>query len=99
MSRRSRSSVFHPSEIAYVHTMLKVCRNLFLLGMDRKKRRKLLHRRQWFYQRMEHLCSYMAIERAYSDALKIVHFSGLRGRSLGSYFFLRNSLRARRLAA
>jgi hypothetical protein len=62
MSRRSRSSVFHPSEIAYVHTMLKVCRNLFLLGMDRKKRRKLLHRRQWFYQRMEHLCSYMAID-------------------------------------
>jgi hypothetical protein len=42
--------------------MLKVCRNLFLLGMDRKKRRKLLHRRQWFYQRMEHLCSYMAID-------------------------------------
>jgi len=38
-------------------------------------------------------------ERAYSDALKIVHFSGLRGRFLRSYFFLRNSLRARRLAA
>jgi len=62
MSRACRSSVFHPSEIAYVHTMLKVCRNLFLLGMDRKKRRKLLHRRQWFYQRIEHLCSYMAID-------------------------------------
>jgi hypothetical protein len=37
--------------------------------------------------------------RAYSDALKIVYFSGLRGRFLRSYFFLRNSLRARRLAA
>ncbi len=32
--------------------------------------------------------------KAYSDALKIVYFSGLRGRFLGSYFFLRNSLRA-----
>jgi len=39
------------------------------------------------------------IRRAYSDALKIVYFSGLRGRFLRSYFFLRNSLRARRLAA
>jgi adenine-specific DNA-methyltransferase len=31
--------------------------------------------------------------------LSIVYFSGLRGRFLRSYFFLRNSLRARRLAA
>ena len=37
--------------------------------------------------------------RAYSDALKIVLFSGLRGRFLGFYFFLRNTLRDRRLAA
>ncbi len=62
MPRQNRSLTFVPSEIAYVHTMLKACRNLYLLGMDRKKRRKLLHRRQWFYQRIEHLNSYMGID-------------------------------------
>lgn len=62
MPRQNRSDVFVPSEIAYVHTMLKACRNLYLLGMDRKKRRKLLHRRQWFYERIEHLNRYMGID-------------------------------------
>ena len=62
MPRPNRSLTFVPSEIAYVHTMLKACRNLYLLGMDRKKRRKLLHRRQWFYQRIERLSRYMGID-------------------------------------